>query len=396
MLSFKIDEDLYWVGVQDPDLKIFDVIMTTQYGTSYNSYFVRGQNACAVVEGVKAGFFDAWKARLQDAGADITKIDYLVLNHTEPDHTGAVRELLELSPQTCIVCSRAASALIKEIVNEPMNIKVVGDGDSLDLGGITLRFISAPFLHWPDSMFTYIPERKALISGDVFGFHHHWPGVAEGTAPVSELLSTQKYYFDIIMSPFKSYVLDACKKARELDIAVICPSHGPVLDKDPWGAVERYEAWAKPKEREGKSAFVGYVSCYGFTARLAQAIVSQLKSEGVHAIVQDVSVIPAVEAAAMAMDADAVIMGSPTLNRDALEPVWAVLSLLSAIGCRNKIGAAFGSYGWSGEATKFIIERMEQLGMKTAGLCKAKMNPNEAELEAARALASDVVAALNA
>ena len=396
MQAVKIDQDLYWVGVQDPDLKIFDVIMTTQYGTSYNSYFVRGEKACAVIEGVKAGFFEDWRARLEGAGADVTKIDYLILNHTEPDHTGAIRELLEVSPQTTIVCSRAASMLIKEIVNAPLQIKVVGDGDSLDLDGITLEFIAAPFLHWPDSMFTYIPERKALISGDVFGFHHHWPGVVEGAMPATELLSTQKYYFDIIMSPFKNYVLDACEKVRKLDISVICPSHGPVLDKDPWGAVERYEEWAKPERREGKSVFVGHVSCYGFTAKLAQAIVQQLKSEGVDAVVQDVSVIPAVEAAATAMDADAVIMGSPTLNRDALEPVWAVLSILSAIGCRGKIGAAFGSYGWSGEATKFIIERMEQLGMKTAGLCKAKMNPNEEELDAARMLAKDVVAALNA
>lgn len=395
MQAHKIDNDLYWVGVQDPDLKIFDVIMTTQYGTSYNSYFVRGEKACAVVEGVKAGFFGAWKERLVDAGADVAKIDYLILNHTEPDHTGAIRELLEISPETCIVCSRAASMLIKEIVNGPLQIKVVNDGDSLDLGGITLQFISAPFLHWPDSMFTYIPERKALISGDVFGFHHHWPGVVEGAMPVSELLSTQKYYFDIIMSPFKSYVLDACKKARELDIAVICPSHGPVLDTDPWGAVARYEEWAKPETRDAKTVFVGYVSCYGFTAKLAQAIVNRLSSDGVKTVVQDVSVIPAAEAAAMASDADAIVMGSPTLNRDALEPIWAVLGMLSAIGSRNKIGAAFGSYGWSGEATKFIIERMEQLGMKTVGLCRAKMNPNDQELEAARNLAKEVAAALN-
>ncbi|NLT16681.1 MAG: FprA family A-type flavoprotein [Clostridiales bacterium] len=396
MQSYNIDEGLYWVGAQDPDLRVFDVIMSTQYGTSYNSYFVRGRGACAVVEGVKAGFFGEWKERLTDAGADPSRIDYLVLNHTEPDHTGAVRELLELSPETCIVCSRAASLLIREIVNEPLNLRVVGDGDSIDLGGVTLRFVSAPFLHWPDSMFTYIPERRALISGDVFGFHHHWPGVFEDAMPVSELLETQKYYFDVIMSPFKKHVLEACEKVRGLDISVICPSHGPVLNKDPLGAVARYEKWAAPGAHRGKSAFVGYVSCYGFTAKLARAIAAELESEGVDVRVQDVSLIPALEAAAMAMAADAVIIGSPTVNRDALEPVWQVMGALSAIVCRSKVGASFGSYGWSGEAAKHILGRMEQLGMKTAGACRAKMNPNEEELGAARTLAKDVAAALNA
>lgn len=396
MHSYKIDEGLYWVGAQDPGLRVFDVIMATQYGTSYNSYFVRGQDACAVVEGVKAGFFGDWKERLTDAGADLSNIDYLVLDHTEPDHTGAIRELLEVSPGTCIVCSKAASLIIREIVNEPLNLRVVGDGDSISLGGVTLQFISAPFLHWPDSMFTYIPERRALISGDVFGFHHHWSGVFEDAMPVSELLDTQKYYFDVIMSPFKKHVLEACEKVRGLDLSVICPSHGPVLNKDPWGAVARYEEWAEADAHKGKNAFVGYVSCYGFTAKLAQAIAGELESAGIDVRVQDVSLIPASEAAAMAMAADAVIIGSPTLNRDALEPVWDVLGALSAIVCRSKIGAAFGSYGWSGEATKFILARMEQLGMKTAGACRAKMNPSDEELGAARALAKEIAAALQA
>ncbi len=395
MKSYKIDDGFYWVGVQDHDLKVFDVIMSTEFGTSYNSYFVQGEDACAIIEGTKNGFFDEWKSRLEDAGADLTKIDYIVLNHTEPDHTGAVYKLLEYSPDITVVCSRAASNFIKEIVNQPMNIKVVNEGDKIDLGGMMLEFLSTPFLHWPDSMFTYIPERKALISGDVFGFHHHWPEVFEKAHVGSELLDTQKYYFDVIMSPFKSFVLDACKKARKLDISVICPSHGPVLDDDPIGAIDRYEQWATVEPKPEKTVLIAYVSCYGFTKKLAYAISSRLNELDVSNSVYDISEMSVQEVVKLALDADAIVLGSPTLNRDALEPVWEVLSNLSAIVCKGKVSAAFGSYGWSGEATKYIVERMGQLGMKNVGICKAKMNPNDNELASASALADDIASALN-
>lgn len=388
MESYKIKDNLHWVGALDPNLRVFDVVMYTATGTSYNSYVVKGEKT-AVVEAVKEAFFDEWVQRLQHAGVDVKNIDYLVLNHTEPDHSGAVRKLVDMAPNIKIVCSRPASTLIREITNVELDIQVANDGDEIDLAGKTLRFISAPFLHWPDTIFTYVPEDKALISGDVFGFHHCAEGIFDDNVDMDSLREQQKYYFDVIMSPFKAYVRQACEKVRGLELDVICPSHGPVLRGDPWDAVKRYEEWAVAEEWSPQRAFIGHVSCYGYTSMLADAIESELKQYGLEVNKVNLQDAKPDEAAELAMNSDLIFIGSPTVNRDALPPVWDVLTRISAIRTRGRIGAAFGSYGWSGEACKFILARMEQLGLNvSAGEYTCKMYPSAAELDEVKALAS--------
>lgn len=387
-LPVEITKDIWWVGVQDPGLEIFDVIMRTEWGTSYNSYLVKGSEKTAVIDSVKAEFADEEIERLSKV-CDVTSIDYIICNHTEPDHSGSLKKLLELSPKAVVLCSKPASVFLQNILNSSFECRIVGDGDTLELGGKTLKFISAPFLHWPDSIFTYASEDAILFSGDVFGFHFSAENIFDDLTPLSnEMIESQKYYFDVIMGPFKNYVLSAVKKIRPLHIDVIGPSHGPVLRKDPWGAVNRYEEWSSDilKSNDPKKLYIGYVSCYGYTKALAEAIYKEAVKDGLDVELENVADYSPEDCAAKIHASDAFAIGSPTLNRDALKPVWDVLSCVSAYNVKGKPAAAFGSFGWSGESIKFLSERLRGLGADVVGSCSAKLKPDEKEIAEAEKL----------
>ena len=165
MSAVKIVDDVFWVGVQDFDLRIFDIVMVTEYGTSYNAYVVKGKDKTAIIETVKVKFFDEYLQRLQEV-VNLKDIDYLIMNHTEPDHAGSIELLLEKNPDITILASPTAITFLKDITNQNFKYEELKHGDKLDLGGKTLEFINAPFLHWPDSMFTYLPEESILFSCD--------------------------------------------------------------------------------------------------------------------------------------------------------------------------------------------------------------------------------------
>ncbi len=383
MVPVEITKNIWWAGVQNPALRVFDVIMTTEWGTSYNSYFVKGSEKTALIDSVRDGFFEEQLEGLRQI-CEPEKIDYIVCNHTEPDHSGALAQMLDVAKNAVVVCSRAGKALIKELLNRDFECIVVGDGDSIDLGGKKLSFISAPYLHWPDTIFTYVEEDGFLAPCDAFGFHFSAPEIFDDKTMLSdEMIASQKYYFDVIMSPFTSYVRDAIKKVRELKINVIAPSHGPVLRKDPWGAVDRYEEWAKPIVNDPKKIYIGYVSCYGYTTKLAQKVYEGALTSGAAVELEDVSKANKCDVIERIHCADAFALGSPTLNRDVLPPITEVMAELCTYIMKGKQAAVFGTFGWSGEACKFMEERLAQLGAKSIGMARAKMNPSEEELKAA-------------
>ena len=397
MKATQIVKGISWVGVQNPDLRIFDVIMHTQWGTSYNSYLVQGSEKTMLVDTVKQGFTDEFIDRISSV-CDISKIDYIVCNHTEPDHSGSLGRLLELAPNAVVACSKPASVFLRNILNTKFECMVVGDGDTIDLGGKTVKFISAPFLHWPDSIFTYIVEDAVLLSGDVFGFHFSAKNIFDDLTDLTDdMIVSQEYYFDVIMAPFSNYVIDAVKKTRGLHIDVIGPSHGPVLRAAPWDAVDRYEKWANEvlAKNEVKKVFIGYVTCYGYTKMLADEIAMVVGDAGFEVQMQDVSLIDQDESAAMIHKADAFALGSPTLNRDVLKPVWDVMTSVSTYLIKGKPAVAFGSFGWSGESVKYMAERLRNVGADVVGTCSAKLMPDENELEEARKAGKALVEALS-
>jgi NADH oxidase (H2O-forming) len=202
MKSLQLTKDLFYVGMQDPNLRIFDIVLYTEFGTSYNSFLLKGSEKTALFETTKIKFFDEYLEKVKEL-VDIENIDYIIVSHTEPDHSGSIEKLLDINPGIKIVGSSAAINFAKEICNRDFTSVVVKDGDALSLGNKTLRFISAPNLHWPDTIFTYIEEEKALVTCDCFGAHYSTESItSDKVANQEDYLAAVEYYFDGIVGPF--------------------------------------------------------------------------------------------------------------------------------------------------------------------------------------------------
>jgi len=386
-----ITDKIYYVGVKNPDLKVFDVIMHTKYGTSYNAYVIKGDDKVALVEMVKDGYNKEHMDKVAEI-VPLESIDYIVMSHTEPDHSGSLEEFLSIAPNAKVVATVSAHNFLKEIVNKEFNQQVVKDGDSIDLGGVSLEFIMAPNLHWPDTMFTYVKEEKAIITGDMFGCHYAGKDIFdEDFSP--ELVDAQKYYFDVIISPFKDFALRAIDKIKDLDFDVICPSHGPVLSHQGQEAIARFKKWSEdimPEKGDKKIVIITYVSAYGYTKELAELAKEELISLGFDTRIYEITSYEASELKAKIDKANALLVGSPTFNRDALPPVWNLMMHLSAFSQKSMPAAAFGSYGWTGEAVKMLQDRMKSLGMKvpTDGF-RSRFKPSPKDREGMKAFIKD-------
>ncbi|MDK2820848.1 MAG: hypothetical protein PWP31_813 [Clostridia bacterium] len=380
--AVQIVSGVYWVGAKDPDLRIFDIVMETKYGTTYNAYLVKGREKTALIETVKIRFYEELKQRIETLML-LDQIDYIIVNHTEPDHSGSLGRLLQEMPGTTVVGSKVAIKFLRQQVNRDFPHRVVGDGDKLDLGGKTLQFINAPFLHWPDTMFTYLPEDKVLFTCDSFGCHYCNESIFNDEA--GDISDAYKYYFDVIVKPYRQYVLTAAEKIKDLDVEVIAPSHGPILRQDPWKYVQTYTDWSRQEDAgTRKKVLVLYTSAYGYTAQLAEAVGKGLERGGVEVEVLELTQHPVTELLDKIEAANGLLIGSPTINRDAVSPVWQLLAGVSAIISKGKPAGAFGSFGWSGEAVKYIEERLKQLQFRVPvpGL-RVNFAPDETALQQA-------------
>lgn len=383
MKHLTIKEDLFWVGALDPNLRVFDIIMYTPYGTTYNSYVVKGSEKTAVFETVKEQFFDQYVARLKDLGVNPSELDYIVVSHTEPDHAGSIGKLLDLAPNIKLVGSQTALNYVKEIINRDFESIPVKEGDTLPLGNKTLRFFSVPQLHWPDTIYTYVEEDKTLITCDSFGSHYSCEEMFNDLIPNQEnYMEALRYYFDCIMGPFKPFVLKAINKIKDLDIDVICPGHGPILRSNPEKIVELYKEWSTPAPaREVKKASIFYVSAYGYTKQLAEKMAEGINSTGnVEVNLYNIIEHDMADLVAEVGTSDAILFGSPTIVNELLEPVRDLMAKLNPVIHGGKVAGAFGSYGWSGEAVPRIESRLKELRMKmpVEGL-KVKFRPSTEE-----------------
>ncbi len=235
-----VTPDVKWIGILDYDISTFDIVMTTEYGTTYNSYFINAEKK-ALVEVAKEKFSETYLNKLRSL-TDPSDIQYIILDHTEPDHSGSLKILLDLAPSATVVGSGNAIRYLEDIVNIPFRSLVVKDGDTLDLGNKTLRFISAPNLHWPDTIYTLLVEDKVLFTCDSFGAHYCSP---EMFSEFTESYTVAyKYYFDVILKPFSRFMLKAIEKIKPLDFDFICTGHGPIHGKNKDKAIELAEKYA--------------------------------------------------------------------------------------------------------------------------------------------------------
>ena len=324
MKSLKLRENFYWVGIEDPGLRVFDIIMYTEYGTTYNSYVLKAGDKTILFETAKAKYFDDYLDKLKEI-TDISSIDYLVVDHTEPDHAGSVERLLDLNPHLKIVATGCAIGFLKEIVNRDFVSIPVKDNQTMTIGNKTLRFLIVPNLHWPDTMYTYIEEDQILVTCDSFGSHYSFPDVLVSKVTDHDAyMKATKYYFDCIIGPFKPYMLKALDRVRQLDLSMICTGHGPVLDSGIPFLLDTYEEWCtvvNPNQK--KTVVIPYVSAYGYTGQLAEKIAEGIRDSG-EIDVRAYDLVTADQS--KVLDelgfADGILFGTPTIVGEALKPIW--------------------------------------------------------------------------
>ncbi|MDI9521161.1 MAG: FprA family A-type flavoprotein [Bacillota bacterium] len=390
----ELKHQIYSVGVQNPELEVFDIIMKTPRGTSYNSYLIKGSEKTALVETAKEGFLEQYLKNIE-AIVPFETVDYLIINHTEPDHVGIIPELLKRNSKLQIIGTSSAITFIAQVINQPFNSRVVKKGDTLDLGGRELSFYPAPNLHWPDTMFTFDSLSKALFTCDFLGAHHSFEPLlfSKMEDKADYFKSAEKYYMDI-MSPFaQPFVVNGIKQVRELNPSVVYPGHGAALDTGLEDMLKLYERLSAKPEKQGKSVAIVYVSAYGFTRKLAKTLEEEIKKSFPVALIEldEHNKAQAYEAIA---EADGVLFGSPTFLGDTLQPIGELMAGLHPFSLKGKVCAAFGSYGWSGEAVGNMTERLQQLKTKTLEGVRARMRPSEEELALTRELAAEMVDAL--
>lgn len=381
-----LNDAVSWIGVLDEDIVAFDIVMETQYGTTYNSYFINADKK-VVIDTVKKTFQQDFIHKLRTL-TDPAEIDYIVCNHTEPDHSGSLTYLLDMAPNATVIGSGQALNYLSEMIGRPFPSLKIKDGDTLDLGNKTLRFIGAANLHWPDTIYTYLEDDNLLFTCDSFGSHYSHEEMFDDK--VGDFHDAFRYYFDVILKPFSKFMLKAIDKIDALDISMICPGHGPIL-REGWEEKVRLSAKLSSEYLESlndndKRILIAYVSAYGYTGEMAESIASGIKETGDIAVeVVDIENKPLGELEELIVRSGGLLIGSPTINRNTLLPVYRMFSVINPIRDKGKLAASFGSYGWSGEAVPLIEEHLKNMKLEIVqdGLA-TKFFPSEEQREALR------------
>jgi NADH oxidase (H2O-forming) len=378
-----VTNDVKWIGILDKDIVTFDIVMETKYGTTYNSYFINAEKK-TIVETAKEKFSAEYLEKVKSV-VNPAEIEYIICNHTEPDHSGSLKHLLKIAPNATVVGSGQALNYLSEMIGFPFKSLKVKDGDVLDLGNKKIRIIGAPNLHWPDSIYSYLEEDKILFTCDSFGAHFCHDAMFDDL--VGDYSEAFKYYFDVILKPFSKFMLKAIEKIRPLEIKAICNGHGPILRQNWENIVDLSETYSKEYLasmcHSEKRVLVAYVSAYGYTAEMARNIAEGIKTNcDCRVDLVDIENILLGDLEEKIVCSDALLIGSPTINQNTLLPIYKMFAVLSPIRDKGKLAAAFGSYGWSGEAVGLIEAHLKNMKLKIfqEGLA-AKFFPFEGKAE---------------
>ena len=392
----EIKDGVWWVGVVDWGLRRFHgQELSTHRGSSYNAYLILDEKK-VLVDTVWGPFAGEFMENLREL-IDPAEIDVVVANHSEADHSGALPEVMRHATNATLVVSKRGHESVKGHYHQDWNFQPVKTGDRLSIGSSELIFVEAPMLHWPDSMFTYLTGRNVLMPNDAFGQHYATAYRFNDQVDQHELYEEALKYYVNILTPFSKQVE---KKIEELlslglPVDVIAPSHGVIWRDEPLQIVEKYRDWAA-QQPEARAAVI-YDTMWNGTRRMAEAVGEGLVSEGVpykllHAATTDRN-----DLLVDVFKARTVAVGSPTFNGGLLPSIAPVCEDLRGLKFRNKLGAAFGSYGWSGEAPKLIEEHLDQAGIKVvAEAVSCKWQPTEEDLERCRELGRELARATTA
>lgn len=359
MNSVKVKDGVYWVGAIDWSLRNFHGY-TTSRGSTYNAYLII-DDKITLVDTVKSNFADEMLARISSI-VDPSKIDYIVSNHVEPDHSGAIPAVMKAAPNAKIVTSSPQGVKgLTAHYGEYDYIPVKG-GDTLSLGKRTLKFVPTPMLHWPDNMVTYCEEEKLLFSNDAFGQHYASSGRFDDEEPFEDiLLEARKYYANIVM-PYGMQVQNAYKVVTGLDIDTIAPSHGVIWRQNIPAILEKYRSWSL--NECDNTAVIVYDSMWHSTEKMAVAITEAFTEKGVAVKQFDLKVNHISDIMSDILTAKYIAVGSPTLNNNMLPTVSAFLTYLKGLAPKGRKAFAFGSYGWGGQSIGQVEEQLAACGFE--------------------------------
>ena len=359
MKTIKLAENVYWVGAIDWLTRDFHGYSTLR-GTTYNAYLIMGEKV-TLIDTVKKQYKSDLLHHIRQI-IDPKKIDYIVVNHVEMDHSGSLPEMMEIIQPEKLFCSKMGQkALLKHFHQKEWPYHVVKPGEEVDLGGKTISFLETRMLHWPDSMFTYIKEDQILFSSDAFGQHLATSERFDDEVNQDVLMhETAKYYANILTlySPLVKKLL-AKVAEMQLPIKMIAPDHGIVWRKDPGKVLDAYSRWCVHEATD--RAIIIYDTMWHSTEMMAKSVASGLADEGIPYKLVNLQVNHRSDVMTDVLDAGAIILGCPTLNNGMLPRMAGFLMYMRGLRPTNKIGAAFGSYGWSGEAVKLMNQAMHEM-----------------------------------
>jgi flavorubredoxin len=392
MKPVEIAKGIYSVGAIDWNLRDFHGY-ATPYGTTYNAYLILDEKV-TLIDTVKKEFADQLLSNIAEI-IDPKKIDYVISNHTEMDHSGGLpRVMHKIGEDKPLYCSKVGQKNLALHFREKWNYQPVANGGVLELGARSLTFLETRMLHWPDSMFSYVKEEQLLFTSDAFGQHYAGPERFDDQIGEAIMPHALKYFANILLL-YSHLILQLIDKVTQMNLAIktVCPDHGIIWRQDPFKIIKAYDEWSRQSPK--KKAVIIYDTMWKSTQMLAEAIAEGLLEEGVEAKPMHLRANHRSDVMAEILDAGAVIIGSPTLNNGLFPTVADFLTYMKGLRPNKKVAAAFGSFGWSGEAVKMINRELEEMkfDLVDPGL-RVQFVPGETSLETALQLGRKIGRAL--
>jgi flavorubredoxin len=375
---------VHYVGAPDFDRRLFDALIPLPEGTSYNAYLVSGRDKIALIDTVEPQMLHILESYLED----VPRIDYVVSNHTEQDHSGSLPWILERYPMAQLLSSEPAKPLLVDHLGlAPAQVRTVADGERLDLGGRTLRFIYTPWVHWPETMSTYLEEDKVLFSCDWFGAHLAQTGLFSDCSDC--ILAEAKRYYAEIMMPFRKIVQKNLDKIKDLEVRFIAPSHGPI-HSDPATIIQAYRDWTD--DLPHNNVVVPWVTMHGSTAQMVERLTAGLVERGVSVFPFNMASADVGQLAMALVDAATLVVATPTVHVGPHPVVLNAVVLANALRPKVRFASIIGSYGWAGRMPELVKAALPNLKVEMLPSVIAKGQPKPADLEAVDALAAAIAA----